>query len=292
MAADEHTCSAPHCIGGGSQAARAGRNTKPCLVCGEEFKPRRPGNDYCSRECVNARRRQEAEAKRQRQCECCGATFVMRNPGGKARAGMAREGQYCSVACRWEHVRAKARDDRPRKPVKNCTWCGGEHTSRGSYCSDVCRNGAEAEAQRAAYWAAVYAAAVGKPPCRCRECGVTFSWFASAGKRYCSRECARRAGRRVRRSIERARLRGARVEAVDPNKVFERDGWRCCLCGRKTLKGKRGTQHPRAPELDHIVPLAQGGEHSYRNTQCACRSCNAAKSDGAGGQLRLFGLLG
>lgn len=84
-------------------------------------------------------------------------------------------------------------------------------------------------------------------------------------------------------------MRGTQTQFVSVQRVFERDGYRCQLCGTKTLKAKRGSYHPKAPELDHIVPLAQGGEHSYRNTQCACRACNVAKRDGAGGQLLLIG---
>jgi 5-methylcytosine-specific restriction endonuclease McrA len=35
--------------------------------------------------------------------------------------------------------------------------------------------------------------------------------------------------------------------------------------------------------------LSVGGEHSYLNTQCACRQCNQEKGNRGGGQLRLFG---
>jgi 5-methylcytosine-specific restriction endonuclease McrA len=76
-------------------------------------------------------------------------------------------------------------------------------------------------------------------------------------------------------------------EAVDPIKVFKRDRWRCQLCGRKTLKQHGNT--PDSPELDHIVPLALGGEHTYVNTQCLCRDCNGKKGARVAGQLRLVG---
>jgi 5-methylcytosine-specific restriction endonuclease McrA len=29
--------------------------------------------------------------------------------------------------------------------------------------------------------------------------------------------------------------------------------------------------------VDHVVPLARGGEHSYANTQPACPPCNMSK---------------
>jgi len=83
-------------------------------------------------------------------------------------------------------------------------------------------------------------------------------------------------------------MRAVAVESVDPIKVFDRDGWRCQLCGKKTPKAKRGTYSRNAPELDHIMPLSLGGEHSYRNTQCLCRSCNGSKSNTPMGQLSLL----
>lgn len=85
-------------------------------------------------------------------------------------------------------------------------------------------------------------------------------------------------------------MRTALVERVDPIKVFERDGWRCQMCRRPTPKKLKGKPKANAPELDHIIPLARGGEHSYRNTQLLCRACNSAKSDkDVGQQMRLFG---
>jgi 5-methylcytosine-specific restriction endonuclease McrA len=78
--------------------------------------------------------------------------------------------------------------------------------------------------------------------------------------------------------VRRLRL-GAPLTTVDPFTVFDRDGWRCRACGTVTPKELRGTIEPNAPELDHVVPLAMGGGHTYKNTQLLCRSCNRLKSD-------------
>lgn len=87
----------------------------------------------------------------------------------------------------------------------------------------------------------------------------------------------------IRRKAER---NGERFEAIT---VLERDRWRCQLCGKKLNSKHRGTYRDDAPELDHIIPLSQNGEHSMRNTQCACRKCNLLKTDKGAGQQRLFG---
>ncbi|MBO9194341.1 HNH endonuclease [Rhizobium sp. 16-449-1b] len=105
---------------------------------------------------------------------------------------------------------------------------------------------------------------------------------------YCSEACSRRRAHRAARKKERARLRGVKVETVDPIKVFERDRWRCQICKSPTPSSLRGSYDDRAPELDHIMPLSLGGAHSYLNTQCACRRCNREKSNAPPTQPSLF----
>jgi 5-methylcytosine-specific restriction endonuclease McrA len=74
-------------------------------------------------------------------------------------------------------------------------------------------------------------------------------------------------------SRRRARLRAAtRVEKIDRLSVYERDGGRCHVCGKKVPKAKF--------ELDHLTPLAKGGEHTYENVRVAHRSCNARRNHG------------
>lgn len=115
---------------------------------------------------------------------------------------------------------------------------------------------------------------------------------------FCSKPC-RNAHKRMQpwyqemqkqaKARRRARKKGAlKIERIGPRKVFERDDWRCGICNRKTLKSKRGLPHPRAPELDHIVALANGGSHTWDNVQCSCRECNGRKGASDYGQMLLF----
>jgi len=67
------------------------------------------------------------------------------------------------------------------------------------------------------------------------------------------------------------------AEAIDPIKVFDRDGWKCKLCGVDTPRSLRGKTSSRSPELDHVIPLSRGGTHTWGNVQCACRKCNGSK---------------
>jgi HNH endonuclease len=84
---------------------------------------------------------------------------------------------------------------------------------------------------------------------------------------------------------ERAERYGVPFNVVNPRLVFERDKYRCQICGRKTT-GK--APNPRSPSLDHIIPMSCGGAHSMDNLQCACLTCNARKgARAANDQLRL-----
>jgi 5-methylcytosine-specific restriction endonuclease McrA len=74
----------------------------------------------------------------------------------------------------------------------------------------------------------------------------------------------------ARREAERrARQAGACVEHVDRLVLLEMDDGVCGICGEDV--------DPLAFEVDHIVPLSRGGEHSYANTQVAHRRCNNEK---------------
>lgn len=119
----------------------------------------------------------------------------------------------------------------------------------------------------------------------CDECGCSFCpVYGSSNATLCMvcKEARAKAQKSAARMLRKAKERAAKVETVNPYRVFERDGWLCRLCGVPTPKAKRGTYEPDAPELDHVVPLSKGGDHSYANTQCACRRCNGAKSDALG----------
>ncbi len=132
----------------------------------------------------------------------------------------------------------------------------------------------------------------------CRSCGIEIAKHAqrcdacrrtsaTANRLRNRRSPSARAAKSMRKALHRGSVEGA--ERFDPVAVLFRDGWKCHLCGRATPQRLRGTYDDRAPELDHIVPLARGGAHTMANTACACRKCNIAKGARPLGQLRLIG---
>lgn len=197
------------------------------------------------------------------QCYVCEGTFSPK------RAGRTK---CCSRQCGFEWLRfAKAITNRPSFTVfrKKMVERVKAHTSRA--CPD-CQ------------------APIAGRQHRCEGCREKAAQAALARSRKLSRAKQIASGERAAaRKARKLRIRGVSVEVVNPLKVLDRDGWFCQLCGAKTPKRLRGSYDDRAPEVDHIIPIAQGGDHSYSNTQCACRKCNLSKSSKPLGQMRLFG---
>lgn len=76
---------------------------------------------------------------------------------------------------------------------------------------------------------------------------------------------------RLLAKARRARLKGAKTEKVtkrDLEALLKRQMGLCAVCGVGLS----------AKHLDHIMPLALGGEHAVRNLQYLCPSCNMSKS--------------
>jgi len=108
----------------------------------------------------------------------------------------------------------------------------------------------------------------------CRECGNAFVVRQVEGV-WCSAKCRRRGIGREARYRRRARVAGGRVNR---QAVFKRDGWICQLCGQPVDR-TASVPDPLAATIDHVVPLAKGGEHNDANAQCAHFMCNCLKSD-------------
>lgn len=214
--------------------------------------------------------------------------------------------------------------NRPRRAVR-ATWvggvrtmpckvCGGElkprnHQYKGSvptYCSRSCSMKGAVAAPRKPREPKLPPPRPAPTPITQRACTDCGNLFRPDNQRtiYCSSRCSDRSRNRrhvqLRRAWDRAhghcgghrkkaRRVGVQYEPVDRLKVFARDGWKCQLCGATTPRRLMGSTHPRAPELDHIIPMntQTRGSHTYANVHLACRACNGAKGARPLGQLRL-----
>jgi 5-methylcytosine-specific restriction endonuclease McrA len=81
-----------------------------------------------------------------------------------------------------------------------------------------------------------------------------------------------RALHRIEDSKRRAREREVFVEVVVPMVVYQRDKGICGICRKSVDIASRW-------EIDHIVPIAKRGPHSYANVQLAHMTCNRRKGN-------------
>ena len=59
--------------------------------------------------------------------------------------------------------------------------------------------------------------------------------------------------------------------------VGDRDDWFCHLCGEEVLK-KAGTAYePFGATVDHLIPIAKDGTHTWGNVALAHRHCNVVR---------------
>lgn len=272
-------------------------HTITCAQCGVAFQTIDLKRKCCSVDCgslwgkaqSDLKRAERSAVRNTRTCESCGKVF--------RRHRTSDPGRFCSRKCaataarKWPTLRAakKARKARYRSrrrlasglddPI-GCAKCGTEFVRKQRhhrFCSDICR---------------APSATAGSPKL-CMRCGDEFV-ATHGGQGFCGDDCRKAASRRFRPSggrkdRDRARKAGVKYEPINRAKLYQRDGWRCQICGVKTPKRMRGKLVDNAPELDHRVPLARGGDHTWDNAQTACRRCNQAKgAHRVVGQMNLF----
>lgn len=263
------------------------RQQKQCPACRGIFISAKADQVYCTRTCGYRMRRgcKPRDEVRQYSCAHCAKAFESTHS----------KPMYCSKACKvaawWKANPGRPKPKQQKQPRRmsayfaaQCERCGRAegHRRPWSVCSH-CKRTDKLHAGRTAARALNEAKhkAAGKVAA-CDECLLAFCplYGCKLGPVPLCSPCAEKrckAQSRVTKALRRARERGVLCEAVNPLKVFERDGWRCRLCGVGTPKRLRGTAHPDAPELDHADPLSRGGAHTYANTQCLCRACNGRK---------------
>ena len=112
----------------------------------------------------------------------------------------------------------------------------------------------------------------------CPVCGKTF--MGTKLQRFCSVRPCQKKYFDCGNHRKKARLHGGKIEAVAFWKVYERDGGTCQICFLPAPRELRGSQTDKlAPELEHIIPLIHGGDHTYANVRLSHRGCNNKKAD-------------
>ena len=273
----------------------AAKEQKQCPACRGIFVSAKADQVYCTRACGYRTRRGNKPRNEIRNYTCayCGNGFQSTHSSP----------MYCGKACKVKAciardparkvayaARARVREQKKAPQLcayfaKTCERCSKADGRRQEWA--LCRACKRADALAAGREASLALneakhKAAGREV-ECDECGAVYCPLY--GRKHgavvlcivCSPirfKAQRASAKAMREAIKRGAAGG---EHVDPFEVFERDGWMCRLCGIDTPKSLRGTYEHNAPELDHAQPVTRGGQHTYANTQCLCRSCNVFK---------------
>lgn len=266
------------------------RKQVACCICGQEFVSATGKAKTCSTQCANKSRAVTNRLDdRRRTCVGCGKAFKMTK-------GSRRKGLYCSRNCAFQHKRdwgvcgthgkTLIQLDKDRREMttvslfrsisegaarwmngwKCCAWCGVFFwkISNSGTCSRNCKFMHTGGDYR-----------------KCETCGENIHRKQSGKARNC-KSCQytkRRKQNDSSKAKRRIRIDAHFLETVDRASVFQRDRYQCwiCLglCRREYIAGDMSS-----PTIDHVVPLAKGGDHSYANCRTAHFICNSLKSDG------------
>ena len=239
---------------------------KKCELCNSEFEVKRnrlKNQKYCSEECskyvADRRDKRSRGGPIDKECNLCGKKFKTHKTGYSIQ-------KYCSDYCRNKDYAIKNRV----VTYNECKYCSGKFKvgKRKVFCSEGCANKQE-ELEKKKRW-------------RFKKCKYCEQWHYKYNNVYCSEECRRKGNRlydelRKNKRLERARKNGQFDADIDIYKLIERDGGYCYLCGDDVLF----TYHyndPKYPTIEHVMPIARGGTHSWDNVKVACRECNTRKS--------------
>jgi 5-methylcytosine-specific restriction endonuclease McrA len=267
---------------GVAKMRRKRRRFKICVACGNRFQMKRAHQVACSIGCgrtiggdylrnMNSLRQKPERPGAMRrvwfkECDVCKIQFFARRP----------ESRRCSPACNHRATIERLRVRRGFATV------GKEIRGYRKTVNDAMTYGllpVSIDIGECVRWTSSRSYRVWFP--QCQGCGET---YASQTPRsiYCS-QCNKHRTRDHRQAVRRS------GQTIIPRIVHERDVWHCQMCGRATPERLRGTTNSRAPVVDHRVPIAIGGAHTYDNVQTACWKCNARKgAHGTTGQLPLF----
>ena len=167
-----------------------------------------------------------------------------------------------------------------------CMTCGeiierARSTIRQKHCQcDNCKEIKQLQEERIKLVRFFNALIESETPRQCVNCGVEF-YSNNPHRFYCSDKCKNRK-KKNGSYRKRARKYGVYYDAsVTRKKIVSRDKCTCQICGGVCDPNDKrwGSFGPMFPTIDHIIPLAKGGTHTWSNCQCAHVICNSEKRD-------------
>ncbi|MCB5934483.1 HNH endonuclease [Caldibacillus thermoamylovorans] len=224
--------------------------------------------------------------------------------------------KYCSDECfkekRRRDNRERMRKANPPKPdvTIKCEWCGKDFTvpSRNAhqarFCSDKCRDtwwsrvvykhkpieeqNTERRKQKLIRQKRLEKERLERVVTKeCVWCGDTFE-TTNIRPLTCSSECSRKRKNRIKWERKETRLNEKNTLDTDITlmKLYKRDKGKCHICNELCDYGDKQITSEgyfiageTYPSIDHVIPIAKGGKHSWDNVKLAHHRCNGIKND-------------
>jgi 5-methylcytosine-specific restriction endonuclease McrA len=250
----------------------------PCIVCGKSFtaetKQSKKIFKCCSTSCagrLGAAGKWSQAGRLEMICMHCGTAFKPKTADAVT---------FCSRACNYAHKAAQPKSVSMPNSF-TCKHCRTPFTSilKGKlFCSQDCSRLHSLERAKRKLRARP---AVTK---RCANCNREFSAVLHPEKVFCSKRCSQASARRTRKAKERhyeykRKYRKAIAtwpcERIRLAILRDRDKGMCWLCDKPVEDV--AVPHPSAPTIDHVIPIAKGGQHLYSNVRLAHFICNSVR---------------
>lgn len=221
---------------------------KVCAYCNEEFTTDKNRQKYCCRECQY---KSMTKPKATAVCSYCGKTFVLKRADAP--------GRVCSHKCLVEHMHQDRLKRLEQKAIEK------EQKAKEV---EMERLRIKTEKELNKYLRPYY-----KVTCKC--CGKVFTSSLKSAA-YCSNECRKIVNNRTHdRRLNRCEVRDY---SINIHQLYNKYNGICQMCGKKLTFDCDGNDDLH-PSVDHIIPIAKGGNHTWDNVQLLCRKCNNFKHD-------------
>lgn len=237
---------------------------KICVVCGKPFDSFRDTAVTCSHECaLHYKHIDKSSEKRER----INATEIwVTEKHGDTFEYVSHTRKYIRLRCKCCNNIIERSKSTVRRYNTECEYCKEQ------------KELAEARKKMLSFLTALTES---RTPKKCVCCGKEF-YSEYPTQKYCSDKCKNKRKRNGRSYRSRCRKYGVYYDSsVTRIKVIKRDHGICQICGKACNEHdlRWGTLGPDFPTVDHIIPLAKGGTHTWSNVQCACAMCNSDKRD-------------
>lgn len=223
-----------------------------CLHCGKEFQfnPNKP-KIFCCNECYKLHRTRENKPTNPKKifiCVHCGKEFISKK-GTKKRTPM-----YCSLQCYGLEKRMHV----------YCKGCGKEVPTTGGskhnrkYCSNKCRNNARKGIPLSTEWRTALSDGR-KNSDKCKGENL-YNW--KGGKE----------NRRFKNKERHYKNKGLSIK-LDKNllvHILKVQNNKCFYCESDLTQYKA---------IEHLTPIAKGGDNHFANLVYSCKTCNSRKHD-------------